>query len=86
MKRKYYCQAMKYYDQQYALCDEVASFENLTQISEEIVIAVKGYPYPLMVNRLAGELGLEAAHEREEYTWNNDEGWVSVTPFGNFVD
>ena len=86
MKRKYYCQAMKYYDQQYALCDEVASFENLTQISEEIVIAVKGYPYPLMVNRLAGELGLEAAHEREEYTWNNDEGFLSVTPFGNFVD
>lgn len=86
MKRKYYCQAMKYYDQQYALCDEVTSFEDLTQISEEIVVAVKDYPYPLMVNRLSGEIGIEAAREREEYIWQNDAGWFSVTPFGNFVD
>lgn len=86
MKRKYYCSAMDTYNQKYALCDEVTSFENLTQISEEIVVAVKGYPYPLMVNRLSGELGIEAAREREEHIWQNNDEWFSVTPFGNFVD
>ena len=85
-KRKYHCTGMEIYDQKYAICDELENFEELEEVNEQIVVAVKGYPYPLMVNYLSGDLGIEAAHKREERVWYNDGGWFSATPFGKFVD
>lgn len=49
MQRKWWCDAMATCNQKYALCDEV---EDLKDIKEEKIIALKDCDQPLQVNKL----------------------------------
>lgn len=83
MQRKWWCDAMRTCNQEYALCDEV---EDLKDIKKEKVIALKGCDQPLQINKLTWLTGVDAAKQRGERIWKNDAGFWSATPFGKFVD
>lgn len=81
--RKYWCNAMSTYNQKYAECPEIDTLEN---VSEEIVVALKGENLPLQINKLSCLLAECEARKRGERIWRNEYGVWSATPFGKFVD
>lgn len=84
MKRKYWCEAMRKYNQKYDECDLV-TMDELKKITTEKIIALAGKDQPLQVNSLSIS-GFDEAKKRGELIWSNTKGTWSATPFGEFVD